>query len=170
MSTIRYNNGETRDTVTMCNHCKGNCACPGRRFAAYGRPGCAAGTCACPSPVVLKTHATNCASIKFDGEACDCGVGPQRAPAVTYSALDVIFVKIRSTGSRGLRLADDGGIGTRFLEWTIKERIYSIGGGSYSGPDGIQGVYDAECAEKIRAWLKECGAVEDDEKTWERRS
>lgn len=88
---------------------------------------------------------------------------------VTYSALDVICVKIRSTGSRGFTLVSDGGLGQRFAEWALDQGIYSIGNG-YSGPDGMQGFYPAEHAEKIRAWLAACGAVEDDERTWERRS
>lgn len=90
-------------------------------------------------------------------------------PAVTYSALDVIYVKIRSTDSRGMHLVSDGGVGGRFMEWCLAENIYSLGGG-YSSPDGMAGTYPAEHAEKIRAWLAASGAVENDEKTWERRS
>lgn len=48
MSTIRYNDGQTRDSETMCNHCKGNCVCPGTKWSINASPGCGGGTCCCP--------------------------------------------------------------------------------------------------------------------------
>lgn len=49
MSIIRYDNGETRDAATMCNHCKGNCVCPGTKWSINASPGCGGGMCCCPT-------------------------------------------------------------------------------------------------------------------------
>jgi hypothetical protein len=87
---------------------------------------------------------------------------------VTFSTPTVVAVKIRGEGGSFPTMPNDGGLVSRFLEWRNENKICSVIPGGFSGGGGHLGFYEEDDAESIRLWLKENGAVEDDEKTWMR--
>jgi hypothetical protein len=88
----------------------------------------------------------------------------------TFSILKGVQpVKIRGKGGGGLTLPNDGGLVQRFHRWCEEQRIYDVGLGGHSGGGSCLLFFDEADIPKIREWL-EREAVEDDEKTWERRS
>lgn len=92
-------------------------------------------------------------------------------PKVTFSYLDdVVPFRIRGEGGKDYKLPEDGGLVSRFLQWTMKERIYNVLPAGFSGPGDYMGFFAKDHIPKIRAWLQENGVVEDDKKTWERRN
>jgi hypothetical protein len=89
----------------------------------------------------------------------------------TFSILhSVRAIKIRGEGGGGLTLPKDGGCVQRFLRWPLKNEIYDVGllGGS-TGGGSLTGFFYEKDVDRIKAWLEKDGAVEDFNKTWERR-
>lgn len=98
------------------------------------------------------------------------GSVPAATSKCTFSIGSVVVVKIRGEGGGGVYLPDDGGLVERFLQWCLKEEVYSLNiGGGYSGGGGHMGFYTPEDAERIQTWLLANGAINDDDKTWEQR-
>ncbi len=89
-------------------------------------------------------------------------------PEVAFSMPTVVAVKIRGEGGRFPGLPDDGGLVKRFLRWSLDSKIYSVVPAGHSGGGSYLGFYEPKDAEKVRAWLLENGAIEDDEKAWAR--
>jgi hypothetical protein len=56
------------------------------------------------------------------------------------------------------RKEDEPSIGSKFLEWCLKERIYSQRGFGSVGPTWVTGIYDNEHAARIEGWLRQQGA------------
>lgn len=89
---------------------------------------------------------------------------------VTFSALSVVAVRIRGERREFPRMPEDNGIVGHFLQWMIKNDIHDMGISGHSGGGSFLGFFEAEDVPAIKKWLSENGAVEDDEKTWERRT
>jgi hypothetical protein len=89
-------------------------------------------------------------------------------PKVTFSMPTVVAIKIRGEGGKFPVMPNDGGLVGRFLGWSLKEEVFSVIPGGFSGGGGHLGFYSAQDAEKIKKWLEENGATEDDETTWSR--
>lgn len=74
------------------------------------------------------------------------------APKVTID--DLVLVQIERAED-GPPLSGEDGLATRLLMWTISQRIYGIGGHSYTGPDYFSALYRPEDGARVRQWLSE---------------
>jgi hypothetical protein len=97
------------------------------------------------------------------------GSSPAPTSTCTFSALDVVAIKIRGEGGGHGRCPNDGGLVGRFLQWSIEEDVYPLSMGGHSGGGSYLHFYGSEDAEKVKKWLLANGVVNDDDKTWETR-
>ena len=80
-------------------------------------------------------------------------------PKVTFQLTPVVSVIIKGEGKNSRRIArDDGGLVLRFLRFQLDEKIFEVIRGGSSGAGVYYGLFTAEDAKKIEAWLLKQGA------------
>jgi hypothetical protein len=75
-------------------------------------------------------------------------------PKVTATLHQVYRVAIRGTKPEGLRIRQDGGLVSRFLDFTIEEDISPAVSGGMCGGGSFVGYYYEPEANRIIGWLK----------------
>ena len=90
---------------------------------------------------------------------------------VTFTASPVVWVTIK--GAKRTRAAhdpvlgplpttrDDDGLVGRFLRWCVDHEVYSAVHAGHSGGGSYAGAFTPADAERVLAWLRAEGAVED---------
>lgn len=105
-----------------------------------------------------------CLGVWAEGEAVtcpctDCWREAHEPPQVTYSCLEVRWIRVRGQSRGAGRTHEDGGLIGRLIEWQARCGIYPIQG-LVTGPGIHSALYVPDDALKLEAWLVREGCEE----------
>lgn len=102
----------------------------------------------------------------IDVAAKDLGIAPTAVSPrrITFDVAPLVWISFRGerVSEDRYRVREDGGFLSRFLRWSEEQKIWPVSGkGCHSGGGSFGGAFEAIDAERVIAWLREQGAIEE---------